>query len=210
MSERAFLDTILADPGDNDARLIYADWLEENGDADSVAKAEFLRVSVQAANASLKKREYKRLEKRLQSLAASLDTDWLAVVSRLAIESCQGKQIEAQSRGGTRLLVFSYLCDRRWEDLAATDDHAVRFCDGCQHNVYYCDTIMQAREHAVERHCVAVDLGVIRREDDLHPRRSWMGRMSPETLEREERRIQPDRVSAQREQQKRAILRETN
>jgi len=41
---QAFLDTIIADI-DNDApRLIYSDWLEEEGDSD---RAEFIRVQVE-------------------------------------------------------------------------------------------------------------------------------------------------------------------
>jgi uncharacterized protein (TIGR02996 family) len=39
--ESAFLEAILADPDDDSPRLIYADWLDERGDAD---RAEFIRV----------------------------------------------------------------------------------------------------------------------------------------------------------------------
>ena len=38
--EQAFLDRIVAHPDDATARLVYADWLEENGDPD---RARFLR-----------------------------------------------------------------------------------------------------------------------------------------------------------------------
>jgi len=40
-AEHAFLQTILAHPNDDAPRLIYADWLEERGDA---ARAEFIRL----------------------------------------------------------------------------------------------------------------------------------------------------------------------
>jgi uncharacterized protein (TIGR02996 family) len=40
MSEEAFLGAILAEPGNDLPRLIYADWLEERGDP----RAELLRV----------------------------------------------------------------------------------------------------------------------------------------------------------------------
>jgi uncharacterized protein (TIGR02996 family) len=43
--EDAFLQAIVADPDDIDARLVYADWLEENGDT---ARAEFIRIGVEA------------------------------------------------------------------------------------------------------------------------------------------------------------------
>lgn len=47
MSDRdAFLDSIRAQPGDDVARLIYADWLEENGAGDrDRATSEFIRIS---------------------------------------------------------------------------------------------------------------------------------------------------------------------
>jgi uncharacterized protein (TIGR02996 family) len=43
---RDFLDFILAHPDDDAARLVFADWLEENGDG---ARAEFIRVQVERA-----------------------------------------------------------------------------------------------------------------------------------------------------------------
>jgi uncharacterized protein (TIGR02996 family) len=197
-----FLARLNAEPSDDTTRLVYADWLDEQGDPVAAAKAEFLRVTVQVAAGPHRKRWKKAQQKRLQELAAWLDTEWLAVVSRLAIENCQGKREEAEAQRSMRL-VFSYLCDRRWEELRPTDDQAVRFCDGCQHNVHYCFTITEARRHAQENHCIAVDLGVIRREGDLEPPRMWVGRPSAETLRMEEERQQPGPVSAERERRKR-------
>jgi uncharacterized protein (TIGR02996 family) len=45
MSHDAFLDEIRADPEDTIPRLIYADWLEENGDP----LAELIRVQCELA-----------------------------------------------------------------------------------------------------------------------------------------------------------------
>ena len=48
MTEReTFLRAICDDPADDTARLVFADWLEEHGEA---ARAEFIRVEVQIAN----------------------------------------------------------------------------------------------------------------------------------------------------------------
>ncbi len=47
--EDAFLQAILQDPDDDAARLIYADWLEERGQAAGRARAEFIRVQVALA-----------------------------------------------------------------------------------------------------------------------------------------------------------------
>ena len=41
-----FLATILDRPGEDGPRLVYADWLEEQGDAD---RAEFIRVQIELA-----------------------------------------------------------------------------------------------------------------------------------------------------------------
>jgi uncharacterized protein (TIGR02996 family) len=46
MSEPAFLRAILADPSDDGPRLVYADWLDERGQA---ARAEFIRVQCELA-----------------------------------------------------------------------------------------------------------------------------------------------------------------
>jgi uncharacterized protein (TIGR02996 family) len=43
---RGFLENILARPDDDAPRLIFADWLEEEGDS---ARAEFIRVQVERA-----------------------------------------------------------------------------------------------------------------------------------------------------------------
>jgi uncharacterized protein (TIGR02996 family) len=202
LTDDNFLAKLLAEPSANDARLVYADWLEERGDP-AVAKAEFLRVTVELAAGHGPKGWRKARQKRLQQLAAGLDTDWLAVVSRLAVENCQRKRDEAEP--GLRYDIrFDFLCDRRWEGLRPTDDPAVRFCDGCRQNVHYCDTITEARRHAWEHHCIAVDLGVIRRNGDLEPpMQMLLGRPSPAWLRREQERMQPDPVSAERERRKR-------
>jgi uncharacterized protein (TIGR02996 family) len=47
--EDAFIYAILADPSDPALRLVYADWLEERSDAESVRRAEYLRVECQLA-----------------------------------------------------------------------------------------------------------------------------------------------------------------
>jgi hypothetical protein len=101
------------------------------------------------------------------------------------------------------LVKFEFLCDRRWEDLRPSGDRALRRCDACRQDVHYCDTITEARRHAWEGHCIAVDLGVIRRDGDLWPPQMWLGWPSAETLRQEEERMRPDPVSAEREKRKR-------
>jgi uncharacterized protein (TIGR02996 family) len=195
-TEEAFLQAVLADPSDNSVHLVYSDWLEERGDPMSAAKAEFLRLTVQLAVPGRRQ--------RLQQLAAGLETGWLSVVSRLAIENCEGKRAEEAESRPMYPLRFDYLCEKRWENLRPTDDRAVRFCDTCLQNVHYCDTITDARRHAWAGHCIAIDRGVIRRDDDLVMKRMYVGTPSVAALRAEQERMKPDAVSAERERRKQA------
>jgi uncharacterized protein (TIGR02996 family) len=201
LTEDVFLANLLKTPTDDAIRLVYADWLDEQGDATSAAKAEFLRLTVQLASTMSRKGQKKKLRKLLQQQAAALDTDWLAVVSRLPIEYCLAKRMEGEEVRSR--FAFDFLCDRRWEELKPSENRAVRFCDACRQNVHYCDTITEARRHAWDGHCIAVDLGVIRRERDLEPELMMLGMPTSSFLRREQERMQPDAVSAERERRKR-------
>jgi uncharacterized protein (TIGR02996 family) len=50
--EQALLRAICEDPDDDTVRLVYADWLEERGEPDEVARAEFIRVQVALTGAA--------------------------------------------------------------------------------------------------------------------------------------------------------------
>jgi uncharacterized protein (TIGR02996 family) len=201
MRDEGFIRAIQENPKDDTTLLVYADWLDEQGDAVSVKRAEFLRVTVEIA-VSKKGRGWKKARRRrLQELAAKLDTDWLALVSRLKVENCRGKHPRLRS------LRFDFVCGRRWEEMQPTEDTAVRFCNACEENVHYCDTIHEARQHAETGHCIAVDLGIIRRKGDLEPRRMLLegmllGRVNLETLRQDRVWPPPDAVSAERELRK--------
>ncbi len=45
----AFLEAIVNNPDDDTARLVFADWLDEQGSADDAARAEFIRVQCELA-----------------------------------------------------------------------------------------------------------------------------------------------------------------
>src|SRR5262249_15507429 len=113
---------------------------------------------------------------RLQELAAAFDPNWLAVVSDLEVEGC------GKSAGGGRSLRFDFVCDKTWADLKPTADNNVRDCEACGRGVYFCDTLADAREHSRAGRCIAVDLGIIRRDGDLVPPTSFLGRPSKEDL----------------------------
>ena len=67
--------------------------------------------------------------------------------------------------------------------MQATADDKVRHCETCRKNVYFCDTLADAREHAHDGHCIAVDLGIIRRDGDLRPPMYFAGQPSKEDLQ---------------------------
>jgi uncharacterized protein (TIGR02996 family) len=65
--EEAFLKSIREEPTEDAHRLIYADWLEEQGDADSLARAEFIRLQCQLWQQPVEKRNrpFRLREKQL-------------------------------------------------------------------------------------------------------------------------------------------------
>jgi uncharacterized protein (TIGR02996 family) len=73
--EAAFLDALRANPADDTARLVYADWLDEHGEP---AKAEYLRLVVALARAEI---DYARDQPdvaRTLALAEALPAEWRA------------------------------------------------------------------------------------------------------------------------------------
>jgi uncharacterized protein (TIGR02996 family) len=85
--EIPFLDEIKANPGDLTLRLVYADWLEERGDA----RGEYLRVDCElqtlisevAADDSAGAAKARRLRAHLTRLGKTLDAAWIAIFDGL-------------------------------------------------------------------------------------------------------------------------------
>jgi uncharacterized protein (TIGR02996 family) len=72
----SFLQAILANPDDLTTRLIYADWLEENGGRPEAARAELIRVQCEMAQVGEHSVHYRRLEKREQTLMSNRKWEW--------------------------------------------------------------------------------------------------------------------------------------
>src|SRR5260370_3542865 len=49
MNADAFLADVIENPDDDTPRLVFADWLEEQGDAASAGRAEFIRLQIERA-----------------------------------------------------------------------------------------------------------------------------------------------------------------
>lgn len=167
MNEQDFLEAILDTPADDALRLVYADWLEERGDEESSRKSWYLRITAEIPPGAPPHRWPPAQFVELRVLAARLATDWLAVVSRLPIEICP-KVIRTEARRGA---VIQECPERQWDQLERSSDVRFRHCDACQGVVRYCETMIQARDHA-PRGPVAMDLAIRRTAGDLRAIRS--------------------------------------
>jgi len=152
--DRAFIRAILSNPAELTAWLVYADWLDEHGNA---VHAEFLRLMIRRGQLCNTDLEWYSVEERLQELRARLDPVWIDVFDRPKIENCEP--------------AFRFQCPKQWENLEITRDPTIRHCNACEKKVYYCRTLPDAQNHARQGHCVAVQLGVLRYPDDLKPSR---------------------------------------
>lgn len=129
--EAGFLAAIRLTPADDVARLVFADWLDEQDDPACKPKAQFIRL------------EQRTLEERknrfaalwdLRLFATRLDPLWLAVVSRPPLNGCRERH--------------QFDCPNRWDQLAPTENPRVRRCTSCRRDAHYCDTLAAALDHA--------------------------------------------------------------
>lgn len=79
----AFLQDILAHPDDDAPRLIFADWLEEQGDAASAARAEFIRVQCALAAGHLPEKRRAVLDRRQQEIFEEHGKEWARPIRHL-------------------------------------------------------------------------------------------------------------------------------
>jgi uncharacterized protein (TIGR02996 family) len=79
----AFLHDILAHPDDDAPRLIFADWLEEQGDAKSVARAEFIRIQCALAAGNLPQQRRAELYGRQRHIVDTWGKEWVRPIRRL-------------------------------------------------------------------------------------------------------------------------------
>lgn len=148
--ERELLQGLQADPGDDELRQVYGDWLEESGHSKE-AEVLSLEREIRDGAGRIDDAELGRLGYRLRTLAADLPFSWRAVVTRPKIENCREPD----------------RCPRTWDRLAPTASLVVRRCGGCGHVVHLAETMEIARHHVSQNHRVAVDVSVDRYPRDL-------------------------------------------
>jgi uncharacterized protein (TIGR02996 family) len=154
--EAALVRLVQEQPDEDAPRLVYADWLEEMGQRE---RAEYVRLQVQLGR--LGERDDDALSdagRRLRQLADDLPIMWRAQLARQPIERCG--------------VAFELACPKSWDKLARTVREDVRFCTACESEVHYAASIAEARHHASMGRCVAVDVVVRRRPNDLDPERA--------------------------------------
>lgn len=87
--EQAFLQAIVDNPDDDAPRLIFADWLEERGDKDSRARAEFIRVQFALRDLPPEHPLRPQLEERERDLLLAYEKSWLAPLqSQCRVDRC--------------------------------------------------------------------------------------------------------------------------
>lgn len=148
--------------GDETARLVYADQLEERGRPDH---ARWLRLesAVQQRPAG---GEREALLAELSRLRDAVGREFLGTVARPALEGCPVR--------------FGFRCPKRWQGLTPTAKPHVRYCASCDSSVEYFVSLDEAQVAAVRGQCVAIDLTVERHEGDLEEVHSgmMMGRLA--------------------------------
>jgi uncharacterized protein (TIGR02996 family) len=154
--------------GDDAARMVYADWLEENGD---IRRAEFLRTQERLGSLVSEDPDTRMAfvegSRRLRQLATLVELEWRMRVARAPVEGCDVH------------LRFDFQCPKQWSDLVETEAPDVRFCDLCRQQVFYCTTIPEARQHAWRGRCVAVDIANERTKHDLERPPPMVGMIAP-------------------------------
>jgi uncharacterized protein (TIGR02996 family) len=157
-----FLRAISEDPADVAQRLVFADWLEEQGDW----RCEFVRLDCTLRTLPDDRPPPQDLAARWETLRTRLSPGWRLILGRSAIENCPDP--------------FFYRCPERWDRLAPTELGGVRYCPRCGSQVYHCESLEEARDHAREGRCVALDEDLDRYPGDLkddEPREMLLGMM---------------------------------
>lgn len=145
-AEAAMLEAIAR--GDEPARLVYADTLEERGLTDH---ARWLRTELAVQQATGVERQ--RLLSELNGLRPKVGREFLATVGRTILEGCP--------------IVFGFRCPMRWEALAPTPSPGVRYCAGCDSTVTFFTSLEEAQHASWSGACVAIDPHLERTPGDL-------------------------------------------
>jgi uncharacterized protein (TIGR02996 family) len=149
--EDGFLAAIRQTPADDVARLVFADWLDEQDDPTCKLKAEFIRLELRIANESAANAS--SLTTQLHQLATKLDRDWLVVISHPKIDGCRA-WLERE-------------CPSDWSRLTPTRDPNARNCEACQKTVRYAQSLDDIYDYARRGYCTVITLALAHRQDNF-------------------------------------------
>jgi uncharacterized protein (TIGR02996 family) len=127
------------------AREVYADWLDERGDA---IRAEYVRLSDQLAASTGDVRAGH--QRRLGVIGERLDPEWRIKLARPAIENCDREH-----------------CPGDWGELSGSRELMTRSCTHCQRRVLYSTEVVHAHHHVRQGFPVVLDLSCPRSRGDL-------------------------------------------
>jgi uncharacterized protein (TIGR02996 family) len=100
MSKQAFLQAIFEEPEDDDLRLVYADWLEEHGDASESARANYIRLAVEKARLPRASQRRAELQRAMNQLLKIHRADWFPDSSLVKVRP-RGRGFIWHARGTT-------------------------------------------------------------------------------------------------------------
>lgn len=141
-NEQPFLDEIRANPNDDAARQVYADWLEERGDV----RGEYLRLECQLSNSLHYNDEIHEVTITMRRLIEGIDRKWIEFVTRRLRENCP---VPAE-------------CP------TLTGPNWITDCEQCNRQIAHCDTLSSARFCAERGDVVVVSPSIVRKENDLY------------------------------------------
>jgi uncharacterized protein (TIGR02996 family) len=84
---RALMAAIIANPDEDTPRLAFADWLQEHGDKHDRARAEFIRLQIEAFPLPKGDESRAKLEKQAAALAKKYAKHWLGPIAGLLNET---------------------------------------------------------------------------------------------------------------------------
>src|SRR5262249_30173884 len=147
--EDGFLAAIRLEPADDTARLVFADWLDEQDDPAFKQKSAFIRLELQLATDP--DADFVALSIQIQQRATQLPADWLAAVSHPKIEGCPAR--------------LERSCPAVWSNLAPTQDPHARTCESCRQTVRFASNSAEVHEYNHRGFCMAVTPAIPRRPD---------------------------------------------
>lgn len=140
--DAVFVAGIRKQPANFTTRLLYAYWLEEQGDPLSLIKARYIRLEEEVAGGTLDQFRRDLTIRALRTLSTALTAKWKEAVGRFPICNCDVK--------------WQALCPKSWDQLSPTSDDRIRYCNICEEKVEYCYNIYI---YVGNNRCVAVDHG---------------------------------------------------